>query len=73
MTNVGSRPTVGGHQTRAESWILDFEGDLYGKTLTLEFCSFLRPERKFESLDGVFDAVKSDIEKSRAIFKKRNG
>jgi riboflavin kinase/FMN adenylyltransferase len=51
VTNIGSRPTVGGHQTRAESWILDFDGDLYGKQITLQFHQFLRPEQKFGSLE----------------------
>lgn len=51
VTNVGSRPTVGGHHVTVEPWLLDFEGDLYGKELTLAFCEFLRPEQKFDSLE----------------------
>ncbi|MBE6975552.1 MAG: bifunctional riboflavin kinase/FAD synthetase [Ruminococcaceae bacterium] len=69
VTNVGSRPTVGGHQTRAESWILDFEGDLYGKTLTLEFCSFLRPERKFDSLEELKAQIQRDAAQTRALLR----
>lgn len=69
VTNVGSRPTVGGHQTRAESWILDFEGDLYGKTLTLEFCSFLRPERKFDSLEELKAQIQRDAEQTRVLLR----
>ena len=42
VTNIGSRPTVGGHQVRMESWLLDFEGDLYGKRITLALLKFLR-------------------------------
>ena len=70
VTNVGSRPTVQGHQVRTESWLLDFEGDLYGKELTLEFYAFLRPEQKFASLEELTAAVKADSEKSRAFFAK---
>lgn len=51
VTNVGNRPTVMGHEIRTESWILHFEGDLYGRELTLEFHHFLRPEQKFGSLE----------------------
>lgn len=50
VTNIGSRPTVGGHQVRAESWILDFDGDLYDSRIVLKFHKFLRPEQKFPSL-----------------------
>ena len=47
VVNIGSRPTVGGTHVTVEPWILDFDGDLYGRTLRLEFYTFLRPERKF--------------------------
>ena len=70
VTNVGSRPTVGGHQVRAESWILDFEGDLYGKTLTLEFYKFLRPEQKFESLEQLQAQIRFDAAESRSFLSK---
>lgn len=64
VTNIGSRPTVGGHQTRAESWILDFEGDLYGRELTLRFHKFLRPERKFDSLEELKAQICRDAEQA---------
>lgn len=60
VTNIGSRPTVGGHQVRAESWILDFSGNLYGKKLTLEFIKFLRPEQKFDSLEQLQAQIRQD-------------
>lgn len=68
VTNVGSRPTVDGHQIRTESWLLDFDGNLYGQTIRLEFYKFLRPERKFESLDALKAAVMADGEKTREYF-----
>ena len=70
VTNIGSRPTVGGHQVRAESWLLDFEGDLYGKTLTLAFVEYLRPEEKFASLDELVAQIHKDAEKTREILGK---
>ncbi len=60
VTNIGSRPTVGGHQVRAESWILDFDGDLYGRQITLEFVAFLRPEQKFDSLEALKAQIRRD-------------
>lgn len=71
VTNVGSRPTVEGHQVRTESWILDFEGDLYGAEITLEFCAFLRPEQRFGSLEELKAAVLLDAEKTRDFFGKK--
>lgn len=71
VTNVGSRPTVEGHQVRAESWILDFEGDLYGREIRLEFHYFLRPEKKFESLERLKAAVLADGARARNYFAER--
>lgn len=70
VTNIGSRPTVEGHQVRAESWLLDFEGDLYGKELTLEFYKFLRPERKFPSLEELRAEILKNGEETRKYFEK---
>jgi len=60
VTNIGSRPTVAGHQLRAESWILGFAGDLYGKQITLDFCKYLRPEQKFASLEELKAQIQRD-------------
>ena len=68
VTNVGSRPTVQGHQVRAESWLLDFAGDLYGKQITLEFHEFLRPEEKFPSLEALKAKIQQDGANCRKIF-----
>lgn len=69
VTNVGSRPTVEGHQVRSESWILDFSGDLYGRTITLELRRFLREERKFASLEALKAQVIADGEMTREYFR----
>ena len=66
VTNIGTRPTVHGESVTIEPWLLDFDGDLYGKELTLEFHGFLRPEKKFDSLD----ALKQEIEKNAAETRK---
>ncbi len=68
VTNVGRRPTVGGHQVRAESWILDFDGDLYGEEITLEFHKFLRPERKFASLEELKAQIRHDAAETRDLL-----
>ena len=66
VTNIGTRPTVGGHHVTVESWLLDFDGDLYDKRITLLFYSFLRPEQKFHSLEE----LKAEIQKNAAQTRK---
>ena len=68
VTNVGMRPTVAGDHVTVESWLLDFEGDLYGKTLTLEFHKFLRPEVKFDSLEGLKEQIQTDAQQTRQLL-----
>ena len=69
VTNVGMRPTVGGRHITVEPWILDFDGDLYGKTVTLEFHAFLRPERKFDSLEQLKKAIEENARQTRDYFR----
>ena len=68
VTNIGNRPTVGGHRVTVEPWLLDFEGDLYGKPLTLSFYHFLRPEQKFPSLDALKEEIGKNALQTRKIF-----
>lgn len=70
VTNIGSRPTVGGHQVRAESWLLDFSGDIYGKKLTLELLHFLRPEQKFDSLEQLQTEIRKNAAEARKLLGK---
>lgn len=71
VTNIGSRPTVDGHHTTVEPWLLDFEGDLYGKELTLEFYAYLRPERKFPSLEALQAEIRKNAEETRKFFQNK--
>jgi len=68
VTNIGSRPTVGGHQVRAESWLLDFAGDLYGKEIALAFHRFLREEKKFPDLSELQAEIRKNGSEVRKIF-----
>lgn len=70
VTNVGTRPTVGGHRVTVEPWLLDFSGDLYGKPLTLEFYQFLRPEVKFPDLAALQAEIQKNAREVREIFEK---
>lgn len=70
VTNIGIRPTVSGETVTVEPWLLDFEGDLYGQELTLEFYRFLRPERKFPSLEDLRKEIQKNGEQTRKFFEK---
>ena len=71
VTNIGNRPTVGGHHVTVEAWLLDFEGDLYGKELRLLFHAFLRPEEKFDSLAQLQAEIQKNAQQVRKIFGKQ--
>ena len=70
VTNVGVRPTVnqGTAGVTVEPWILDYRGDLYGKTVHLELYKRLRPERKFASTDELRAAILRNAEETRQYF-----
>ena len=68
VTNIGTRPTVEGEGVTVEPWLLDFEGDLYGKEMTLEFHGFLRPEKKFGSLEELQAEIRKNAEETRKFF-----
>lgn len=71
ITNIGVRPTVDREKTvTAESWLLDFDGDLYGKEIKVELWKFLRPERKFSCVEELRQAVQQDGEAARQYFKE---
>lgn len=70
VTNIGIRPTVSGAGVTVEAWLLDFQGDLYGKTLTLAFYDFLREERKFDSLEELKEEIRKNALQTRKLLEK---
>lgn len=60
ITSIGTNPTVGGKEKTIETHYLDFEGDLYGKNMTLEFLKFIRDEEMFESMEKLRLAIERD-------------
>jgi riboflavin kinase/FMN adenylyltransferase len=71
VTNVGIRPTFTPDQKLAsvEAHLLDYDHDLYGSHVTLEFAARLRDEMKFSSVDALVGQIRADIEKARTILK----
>ena len=70
VTNIGTRPTVSGENVTVEAFLLDFNGDLYGKTLALAFHKFLRPEKKFSSLPELQKEILKNTQQTRNFFTK---
>jgi riboflavin kinase/FMN adenylyltransferase len=69
MLNIGYRPTLNNGQERSiEVHILDFEGDLYGKNLTVEFVCRLREEQAFVSKKELTEQLKKDRERVMEIL-----
>ena len=69
VTNVGVRPTVEeSDRVTVEPWILDFSGDLYGKTIRVECFHRLRGEKKFPDLDAMRSAILEDARQTRALL-----
>ena len=68
VMNIGNRPTVNGTQQTIEVHLLDWMGDLYGQTLTVELEQFIRSEQKFASLDELKTQIKADCDTARAML-----
>jgi riboflavin kinase / FMN adenylyltransferase len=71
--NIGSRPTFeNSTEVFIETHIFDFNGDVYGKTMTLEFLQFLRDEKKFNSVNELIDQINQDKEICLRILNNKN-
>ncbi len=64
-TNVGNRPTVNGRSVTVEAHLLDFDGDLYGQEICVEFIHHIRPEKKFSGLDALTAQIQRDVTEIR--------
>ena len=65
-TSIGVNPHYGGEERRIEAFLLDYEGDLYGKRLVVELWEKLRDERAFESEADLIEQIRRDVEATRA-------
>lgn len=70
MMNIGTRPTFNRHHTTFEVNIFDFDGDLYGKSLTVEFCHRVREERRFADIGQLVAQLHDDRMTITKLFDK---
>jgi riboflavin kinase/FMN adenylyltransferase len=68
VANVGWRPTVNGTRTQLEVHLFDFETNIYGRHVQVDFLHFLRPERRFESLEVLRQQIHQDAHQARRFF-----
>jgi riboflavin kinase/FMN adenylyltransferase len=68
-TSIGVNPHYGGEERRVEAFLLDYEGDLYGRRLVVQLWERLRDERAFDSEQQLIDQIARDVEATRAAVK----
>lgn len=67
MMNIGTRPTFGTHTQTLEVHLLDYEGDLYGKEITVNFIKRLREERRFDNEEELKTQLKEDADSVHSL------
>jgi riboflavin kinase/FMN adenylyltransferase len=67
--SVGTNPTFEVRQRRVEAFVLDFDGDLYGDALGVEFVERLRGMEKFDRIDDLVTQMAKDVEQARAVMR----
>lgn len=68
VTNIGYRPTFGGSTLWIETYLLNFQGDLYDRILRLAFIERIRPEQRFENVEALKREIVRDIEAARKVL-----
>ena len=68
VSSFGTRPTVGGVEPLLEAHVFDFDGDLYGRHIDVEFVAKIRDEEKFDSLDALTARMRQDAEIARTLL-----
>ncbi len=68
MLNIGNRPTVEGKDQSVEVYIFDFDEDIYGDKIKLEFVAWIREEKRFENLDALVAQLQKDDQTVRRLF-----
>ena len=62
VVNIGNNPTVGNNHLTIEAHLIHYQGDLYGKTITVALREYIRAERKFDSLQKLQEQIRKDIQ-----------
>lgn len=68
VANIGHKPTVGSTRANLEVHLLDFQGNLYGNRVRVQFCARLRDEKKFSGLEQLQQQIQHDVANARSYF-----
>lgn len=68
MANIGQCPTFGGCERTVEAYLVDYQGDLYGRELKLDIIARLRDEKKFDTVEALREQVAEDIRRGKALL-----
>jgi riboflavin kinase/FMN adenylyltransferase len=68
VVNIGTRPTFANGPRTIEAHLLDFDHDIYGQRLTLDFVTHLRPERRFNGVEELVTQINRDVERARQLL-----
>ena len=71
VTNIGLNPTFGNGALSLETHVLDFHGDILGKTIKVNFLQRLRDEKTFDSIGALSDQIAQDVEQARVLLRAR--
>lgn len=71
VANIGKRPTVDGTRALLEVHLFDFQEDIYGRHVQVDFLKRIRPERRFESFEALKEQILIDAADARAFFQSR--
>jgi riboflavin kinase/FMN adenylyltransferase len=71
MTNIGRRPSFGENQRTVEVYILEYQGDLYGREMSIDIVERLRDEIKFDTVEALKSQIAKDVKQGKAILTAR--
>jgi riboflavin kinase / FMN adenylyltransferase len=66
--SIGTNPTFAGRERRVEAYVLDFDDDLYGERLSLDFVARLREQRRYEGIEPLVEQIRKDVEDTRSAL-----
>jgi riboflavin kinase/FMN adenylyltransferase len=66
--SIGNRPTIEGAGRSIETYLFDFDADLYGQRMDLRFVQYLRGEQKFDSLEALIAQMRQDVDEARRVL-----
>jgi riboflavin kinase/FMN adenylyltransferase len=72
VSNIGKKPTIAGDNALGlETYLLDFDRDVYEENILVEFLGYVRPERKFDTLEELQSQIEQDIGTAREFFDRQ--